>query len=528
MPLPAANTPWPPRELYYLLPVMDIWSAWYGGDPAELDRAYWQDRRRHQLIPPDRPSQWRGGIVGALARTFWGAPRGDLSIPKAKLHVPFAGDICQASADLLFADPPTVTAEDQGTNDRLDEMVGDGMLSTFAEAAELGAALGGTYLRVAWDRDNQPDGPFLTAVDADGAWPEFAWGRLKAVTFWFDVTPADQRNTDIRLRHLERHELDGSGNGIVLHGLYQGTFDQLGRAVPLTEAASLSDLAEDLSDGNQISTESPGLAVIYVPNQRPQRRWRRDPLGRYLGRSDLDGIEGLMDSIDETYTSWMRDIRLGKARVFVAQSLIQNHGAGRGASFDMDQELFTPLETLVSRDATGGLPIKAEQFTIRYAEHQATIMQLMSDALRTAGYSAQTFGMIDQVRGAATATEIEAKQQRSYMTRDRKVRLWRPAIAQAVAKLLAVDKAIFSSGVTVDDPKVTFPDGVQDTMLTLAQTAQALATAKAASTETIVAMVHPDWSNEQVATEVAKIHAEDAAAAPVPDPTAAFAGNLGA
>jgi PBSX family phage terminase large subunit len=532
MPLPNSGIAWPPADLDRVSDSMEVWSAWFGGDPEELDRAYWRYRRHRSLRPQDRPSQYRGGVVGMVARTFWGAPRGDLRIPKAKLHVPFAGDICQASADLLFADPPTIQVEDKKTNDRLDELTGDGMLSTFAEAAELGAALGGTYLRVAWDKDVNPAGPFLTAVDADGAWPEFCWGRLQAVTFWFDVTPADQRTTDTRLRHLERHELDGQGNGVVLHGLYQGTQDNLGRPVPLTEAASLADLAEDVTDGNVISTESPGLAVVYVPNQRPQRRWRHDPIGRSLGRSDLDGIEGLMDAIDETYTSWMRDIRLGKARVFVAQSLLENLGTGRGATFDADQEIYAPLNALQTQSAGGqnGLPIQAEQFEIRYAEHQATITQLMSDALRTAGYSSQTFGMVDgSSRGQATATEIEAKQQRSFMTRDRKIRLWRPAIADAVAKLLAVDKAIFNSQVTVDDPTVGFPDGVQDTMLTLAQTAQALATAKAASTKTIVEMVHPDWDNDQVKAEVDLIQTEDAAAAPLPDPAGAFgAGNLGA
>ena len=69
-----------------------------------------------------------------------------------------------------------------------------------------------------------------------------------------------------------------------------------------------------LVDGDMISTGSPGLAVVYVPNQRPSS-WRNDPLGQHLGRSDLAGVESLMDALDEAYSSWMRDIRLGKARL---------------------------------------------------------------------------------------------------------------------------------------------------------------------------------------------------------------------
>lgn len=514
MPLPVGNTAWPPRELDTVLPSMDEWSAWYSGSAALLERTYQRKRDAQTARPSDRPSTYRGGIVGAVARTFWGAPRGDLTAPKQKLHVPLAGDICQASADLLFSEPPAITADDTKTQERLAELVDDGMLSTLAEAAELTAALGGGYLRVTWDRAVRPDAPFLTAVDADGAWPEFRWGHLTAVTLW-TVVASDGNKV---IRHLERHELAGD-NGVVLHGLYEGTRDSLGRTVPLNEDDSTAGLADQVVDGNRIDTASPGLAVVYIPNQRPQRIWRHDPVGRNLGRSDLQGVEGLMDALDETYTSWMRDIRLGKSRVFLAQSMLENMGAGKGAAWDMDQEIYAPLNMPPqSANQASGLPIQAEQFKIRYEEHAATTDKLIENILRTAGYSTQTFGMDAASDGAAaTATEIRARQQRSYMTRDRKTRLWKPALADTIEKLLAVDAAVFNTQLTVERPQVVFPDGVQESQLALAQTALALSTAKAASTKTIVQMQHPDWPDEQVNTEVALIHAENSITAPPPD-----------
>lgn len=511
MPLPTSNIAWPPAQLGTVAPSMDRWSAWFSGDPSQLERVYRAERTTTR--PSDRPSTYRGGVVGAVARTFWGAPRGDLTQAKSKLHIPLAGDICQASADLLFSEPPAVTVEDTTTQDRLAELVDDGMLSTLAEAAELGAALGGVYLRVTWDMATQPGGPFFAAMDADGAWPEFRWGRLTAVTFWSVV----RRDGEKVWRHLERHEIAG-GNGVILHGLYQGTRDQLGRTVPLNEATATQGLADIVTDGNVIDTGSPGLAVVYVPNQRPQRRWRHDPLGRNLGRSDLDGVESLMDALDETYTSWMRDIRLGKARVFIAQSMLEGMGPGQGAGWDMDQEVYAPVNSLTAvKD--GGMPIQAEQFAIRYAEHSATAQELIQNILRTAGYSTQTFGMDSGIASDTTATEITARQQRSYMTRDRKVRLWRPALADGIEKLLAIEKEFFSGKGTPSRPTVVFPDGVQESQLALAQTAQALATARAASTKTLVQMVHPDWDDEQINAEVTLIGNEEAAAAPaVGDP----------
>jgi hypothetical protein len=398
----------------------------------------------------------------------------------------------------------------------------DGMVTVFAEAAEIGAALSGSYLRVTWDRALL-DRPFATVVHADAALPEFRWGRLVAVTFWHVVAQDDRKV----VRHLERHELDRDGNGVVLHGLYEGTRENLGRLIPLTESPSTAGI--DVNADSMVDTLSPGLAVQYVPNQTPQRTWRKDPLGKNLGRSDLDGVEGLMDALDETYTSWMRDIRLGKARVFAPQELLTDLGPGKGAVFDLEQELFTPIGTSVGSlnpAATSGNAkgyLQAEQFKIRFAEHEATAKNLKEQILRTAGYSSQTFGEGDLGQDV-TATEVTVKQQRSFTTRDRKIRLWRPALAAFGEKMLAVDKAVFNSRVTPARPDVQFPDGVQDSVLTLAQTAQALRAADAASTEVLVRLVHPDWDDEAVTEEVGRITAEQAAKnPPMVDPAAGFA-----
>lgn len=507
MSLPGNGLPWPPVQLAPITQALSEWSAWYEGDVARLEEAY----RPGNARPSERPSQYRGGVVGAVSRFFWGRPGADLSQPRSKLHVPVAAELCQASADLLFSDPPTITVARAKTQTRLEQIVGDGLHTALAEAAEVGAALGGVYLRVTWDSD-VADTPFLTSVHADAAAPEFAWGRLRAVTFWRVVREDNQ----VVWRHVERHELGANGNGVILHGLYEGTRDNLGRTVPLTEAPATERLAGIVDEQSMIDTGSPGLAVTYVPNQRPQRRWRQHPVGTNLGRSDLDGVEPLMDALDETYSSWMRDIRLGKARVFIAQSMLDNLGSGRGSAWDTEQEVYAPVNALPPRE-TSGLPIEMHQFQIRFEEHARTAEALLEEILRCSGYSAQTFGEGEQ--GPTTATEIESRNERSLLTRDRKIRLWRPAIGDTVEKLLAVDKTVFGSSVTVVRPDVRFADTVQDTAADLAQTAAALRGAQAASTKTLVAMNHPDWSEEEVNAEVAAIRAENGGPAePAPTP----------
>ena len=512
MPLPNSGTPWPPKALAAITPTLAEHAAWWAGDTAGLEKTYQSAAWRN------RPSQYAGGVVGAVSRMWWGRPVADGGAQTTrKLHVPIAGDLCQASADLLYSEAPAFTVDHAATQDRLAELVDDGLLQVLAEGAEEGAALGGHFLQVVWDQEIEPTRPFLSAVAADAALPEFRWGRLVRVTFWHIVRTEGQQVW----RHLELHELDPAGTGVIRHGLYQGTPSDLGVRVPLTDDPSTAGLVtEHLIDGDTISTGSPGLAVVYVPNQRPQRRWRSDPLGQHLGRSDLDGIEGLMDALDEAYSSWMRDIRLGKARLLVAGTALDDKGPGQGVGFDTEREIFTPLSVApsASKDVLG--IAQAEQFAIRHEEHRATCLALLERILSAAGYSPATFGLDDGSGAAQTATEVKARQQRSFLTRDRKLRVIRPALSDLLHKLLAVDAAVFNTAITPSRPQVEFPDGVQESLLSLAQTAQALRTAEAASTDTLVRMLHPEWDDEQVDAEVTAILDEQAAAVPaLPDPT---------
>lgn len=506
MPLPANGTPWPPKQLTDVTPKYTEWDAWYSGDTLRLQVAY---QRTTSVRPSLRPAQFQGGLIGSIARFFWGQPN-STDMPVEKFHVPLAGDICQASGDLLYSEAPTFTvAASQDVQDRLEEFVDDDLLLTLAESAEIGAALGDSYQRVTWDQAVS-DKPFLTVVHADCALPEFRWGRLTAVTFWHVVAVNGQQI----FRHLERHELDSQGVGVIYHGLYEGTSTDLGRAVPLAEASETESIQVN-ADGF-ISTESPGLAVEHIPNQRPQRIWRSHPLASNFGRSDLSGIEGLMDQIDETYNSWMRDVRHAKSRLLVGQSALEQLNPGQGLAFNMEREVFTGLNlppgSFNAADGTSNVA-QAVQFAIRAADHKATIDELVDVTLRTAGFSTATFGEAGDV--AVTATEVRARQQRSFTTRDRKIRIQRPRLARIMAKMLAVDQAIFK-GPGSGDVEVSFADGVQDSTLSLAQTAQALRTAEAASTETLVCMVHPDWDETAVDAEVTKIMAEKPT---VPDPT---------
>lgn len=503
MPLPTGgpSATWPPPQMVDITAKHCEWDAWYVGDAKGLESTYGNTHNAN------RPSQYRGGVTGALARFWWGKP-----LPTAgqgqvedKLHVPIASDLCQASADILFAQPPSLVHGEQRIQSELDRAVEEGLVRQLASSGEIGAALGDVYLRVTWDAQ-LADRSFITAVHADAAIPEFRWGRLVALTVWRQL--ADNNGTV--LRHLERHELDGNGIGVIFHGLYQGTREHLGTIVPLAEHPSTAGLPVN-ADGF-ISTESKGLAVVHWPNKTPQRRWRQHDVGAHLGRSDLDGCEGPMDKLDMVYSSWMRDIRLAKGRLIVPSYMLQSNGPGLGAAFDAEQDVYTPVNAPPRED--GKSEITPQQFEIRTADHLATTQELIEVILRTSGYSKQLFGEEDGV--AMTATEVSAKDRRSTLTRDRKIREVQPALVTLLAKKLAVDAVVFRTGVTPDEPVVEFAQASQASPEQLAQTTNLLFQAQAASVETRVAMMHPDWDQKQIQAEAALVLAEFGAV--VPDP----------
>jgi A118 family predicted phage portal protein len=498
MPLPSGDTVWPPASLALVTERLNAWSAWYSGNPDELEYAYSLGHyglgydATSQARIYNHPAQYRGGVVGRLARWYWGEPV-SVNQRRSKLHVPLAGDIATASADMLFAEPPTINTPDDGdtkTQERLDVLVDDGMQAKLLEAADTSAGLGGVYLRVCWDKEIA-DRPWVTAMHADGAVPEWQWDTLTAVTFW-RVIFADEKKV---VRHLERHE-----NGLILNGLYQGTRETLGKLIDLGAYPETEGLEPVIDTGLK------RLAVTYVPNMKPNKLWRNIPSAAPLGRADIGGSEPLLDALDETWSSWMRDIRIGKGRVIVPETMLESLGAGKGSRFDAEREVFMGLNML----DTGSSGLTVNQFAIRVQEHKDTVTEQISTILRSAGYSAQTFGISDGKNrmNAQTAKEVAAQERRSLITRDKKIKYWRPALQEIIETLLMVDMMYFGSGVTPVRPDITFGETVQEDPSTVAQTAQLLRAAEAASTRTLVEMVHPDWDQEQIDEEVDLIKAE--------------------
>ncbi|PSK95781.1 A118 family predicted phage portal protein [Haloactinopolyspora alba] len=503
MPLPIGDQQWPPRAIEPEQRLFREWGAWYSGNPDELAEVYGGNSSGGvDLKQLDRPSQHRGGVVGKVARWFWGAPLSSGQQRNPKLHVPLAGDIAETSADLLFSEPPQFHTDDKETQTRVLELADEliGMHPLLLEAGETCAAYGGVYLRGSVD-ETVADHPLVDVIPADVAVPEFTRGRLAAVTFW-RVVAEDEKTSEV-WRHLERHE-----RGRVYHGLYKGTSDRLGTMVPLEDHPDTEAFAVLVDEQGGITTDVDGLSVVYVPNMRPNRVLRGSP----LGRSDYSTLEPMLDALDETWTSWMRDLRLAKARIIVPEAYLDDLGTGKGAAFNAEREVYEALA--MPPTSEGGLTLN--QFKIRVEEHQSTVDALTSQIVQSAGYSMQTFGDSTETANAMTATEVRTRENKSFTTRGRKVNYWRPQLRRLWSIILQLDAARFRRAVTPEGLQIEWPDGTTDHPEVQAKTLQLITAAEAASTRTRVAMLHPDWDDTQIDAEAAKIAAESGRS--VPDP----------
>lgn len=466
---------WPPAEWSGIYADYNKFDVWYSGDIARLATYYGE-----ALFSPVNPRS-----------LFWAAQTQQER--RQMLHLPVAGDIAATSARLLFGEEIKIgfpEDADEGAKARLEAILaGCEAPARFSEAAECCSALGGVLLKI----NTLPDVvgfPVLSVAQVDSALPEIDNGILVSCTFW-KVTYQDDKETR---RLLERHE-----RGIVYTAEYQGKADELGT----------------LDAGTLKVDEYPGIDSLlcrYIPNRRPNRQRR----GSYIGASDLMGLESFMDSLDETWTSLMRDIRLGKGRIIAPRQFFERRQSSTDVgninvtfAFDVDREAYMDVNAPPTEKLADQLVVK--QFEIRTEQHLLAAEAQFRQIVGMAGYSPQTFGM-DIAGQAESGTALRIREGKSLSTKASKERLWRNPIADLLLILQQVDRLRFPREASYKPtrPSVAFADGIVNDPETGARTLNLLRQAQGASIDTAVRLANPDRASDEqwVQEEVARIKEE--------------------
>ena len=454
-------------------PITWLWNeysracAWYSGDPDSIAKA-------EAGRPGDR---------------FWSSKE------DIKVHVPIAADIASLSASMIFSESPAFTCEHERTIERIEEVFRKcGAYSTMLQAAELCSATGGVFLKWSWNYD---DGyPVLTAVPADSGLPKWRGNKVVEIKLWSIV------HEDEKTGHIWRLEETYTENGHIISRLFKGSPSELGTEYPLNAIPETEGVLPDANSGADT------ILAFYVPNLLPNRI---KPHTRF-GRSDFDGLYGLMDALDEAYSAMQRETRMTKTTVIVPAEYLtkRNDIFGPDSPFcKQGQWVYTNNSgAFTALDIDSGLnhnPITVVNPEMRADSRIAVCDDLVKRIFAVAGYAPQSAG-IDIQGNAESGTALSVRERKTIRTTENKKTHWWHAVNDIVRAMLKLDSAVFRSGVDAKaEVSVELPSNTQPDIAQLAEIIEQLERAGAVSVETKVAMLHPEWDEKKRAEEVERI-----------------------
>lgn len=432
---------------------------------------------------------------------------------KAKIHVPLAADIAAVSADLLFGNAPRCRiyddakkVEERDKQNRLNQILRASCFeSVIQEAAETAAVIGDVYLKCNWD-SKALEYPSICYVSGEDAVPEYRFGKLVCVHF-FTVIKRDREKGRI-WRLYERYE-----PGHIWSTAYESIDDTLGSETP--------QWLEKYGIEEHVLVPGGGMMAVHIANMKPSRVREQ-----YYGRSEFEGMRDMLDALDEAWSSWMRDIRLAKARILVPREYLRPRQTGTGNQemfpdnkytfeFDEDVEVYVALD--IANDKQ--MSITPSQFLIRSEEHAATVESLIRSTISMCGYSPQTFGL--DINGqASSGTALLIREKKTYQMRSKKLNYWSEPLESFLTAVLQLDAKVYNipNVHPSDRVIVEFPDSMSTDISTMAQAVQMMHNAQAVATKTAIKMLHPDWEEGQINEEADRCMLEFGIADPTPKP----------
>jgi hypothetical protein len=184
--------------------------------------------------------------------------------------------------------------------------------------------------------------------------------------------------------------------------------------------------------------------------------------------------------------------------------------------FNEDRTVFVRLPNM-GPPGEEGSPLTVQQFAIRAQEHQQTAIELLDRIITSSGYSPQSFGLSIEGR-AESGTALRIRERKSLKTQQKKAAHFKPRVEDILYLALQVDRLYLNSDTPiVYRPHITFADSIQESMDELSKAVLTINQAEAASIQTKVEMLHPEWGYDQVQAEVKRIMDESGRTVTEPD-----------
>lgn len=395
------------------------------------------------------------------------------------MPVPWPRELCRFSAALLFSTTPRVTSTpDRDLLARI-EQVND--LGSFAVRGGVSVAREGRVgIRVIKDPAIDAKIPLLALVPEDNILWDIRHGSFYAGGTVI-ISRKPEPGSKVLFRLFEEHT-----TGLVRRFLYRGTDGTLGKRVALSQFPEFAGLPEEEATGLDRPTLIP---------------WENVP----GAESDLLGLGSILDGLNEAESLLLGRARKSQPQTFVDRSLLDETG-----KLDLEGYHIVGGSRMRAPIGTNGMDlIKTVDPKVELVQHIAYNNHLTQLMVTCAGYAPLTWGIEGQtasIQRAVSGYAMKLSQLRTLLNRSQKEHMALEALGWGLATALAM--ADGSGSVSERLPSIQLGDGLPDDALDGAQQVQFLRQAVAASTETLVQIVHPTWSQNEIDEEVARIEAE--------------------
>lgn len=241
------------------------------------------------------------------------------------------------------------------------------------------------------------------------------------------------------------------------------------------------------------------IMAEYLPNKLPNKRFSNSN----LGSSDYEGAYDIYSAQDESFSSMINDLRIGRGKVFIDETLL-NWGTNGAARYNVFKSMMVKLAGDDSQDPDK--KFESVQFNLRTAEHEMTAMSLERRAVNKAGLSMATF-MANLDQGNAEAKRESEKL--TLRTRNKKIQTMTPALESLYKKLLILHDIMNMKEPQEYELTVSFYDYGSPTFEDRLGSASTAKTAGVMSNEFIVDMLHPELDEDAKNAEINRLNVMD-------------------
>lgn len=441
---------------------------------------------------------------------------------------PLAGRIVEAWADHLMGEDVEVTPANDRDEALLTAIVegNDFTEETRHAIRDYITAEGETWWRVYVDRE-LADVPLIEWHSRETVAPLYIGRRLLAVAL---ITVLEgpgygKAGANAVYRHLEIHV-----DGAVEHVVFRGTKDRIGGTVPLAAHPETEELAAVLGeDVNGRAVWNHGLPRLMG---RIVNRRGRD---RRVGVSEFAGIRDYLLDLNEAVSIAAENARLtAKKRVVVPESSARastgpelvDRGDGslvpvQRATFDAGEDVLIAdtLNEELGRESTP--PFKVLEYSFDATALIAHKRDLVESALTRTGLTPQTVGIRVEGEGfAVSGTSLRFRlipTDKAAKGKGRELDAELPRILQRAELVDALPEAAGGFGRVYADtetpPTVKRANPLPNDPVEDATVESTLVGSGVRSVETSVRSQHPEWTEELIAAEVARIRDERKATA---------------